>query len=79
MKVHIKLLGTYRRYLPSGAQGSVYLLDVPDSTDIEALLAQVDVPPGGGQVVLVNGRTPSDGQVLEEGDTVALFPAMAGG
>jgi sulfur carrier protein ThiS len=79
MKVNIKLLGTYRRYLPSGSQGAVYTLEVPDATVIETLLDQVAIPPGDGYVVLVNGRTPLAGQILEEGDTVTLFPAMAGG
>lgn len=79
MKVYVKLLNVYRKYLSDGAQGSTYSLDVPVGTRIEKLLAQVPVPADEEQVVLVNGRTPLNGQVLEDGDTVAIFPAMAGG
>ena len=79
MRVTIKLLGTYRRHLPSSARGAAYTLEVPDSAEVESVIAQVAIPYADGSVVLVNGRTPSDGQVLEEGDTVTLFPATAGG
>ena len=30
-------------------------------------------------VILVNGHVPEPGQILEEGDVVAAFPAFAGG
>jgi molybdopterin converting factor small subunit len=52
---------------------------VPIGTRIESLLTCLPVPPDDDRVILVNGRSPQWGQVLEEGDTVAAFPAMAGG
>ena len=79
MRVRIKLLSTYRKHLPAGVRGSAYSLDVPTGTRIEELLAQAPVPADESRVVLINGRTPLAGQVLEEGDIVAIFPAMAGG
>jgi molybdopterin converting factor small subunit len=79
VKVWIKLLSTYREYLPAEAEGSAYSLEVTAGTRVEALQARLPVPADEGQVVLINGRTPLPGQVLEEGDTVAIFPAMAGG
>jgi molybdopterin converting factor small subunit len=79
VKVQVKLLGTYRRHLPADAQGPAYDLELPTATAVEDLLAQLPVPTLEGCVVLVNGRTPTDGQVLQEGDTLAIFPAMAGG
>jgi sulfur carrier protein ThiS len=78
VKVYIKLLNVYSKYLPPGALGSTYGLDVPTDTQIEELLAQVLVPTED-QVVLINGQTPLDGQVLRDGDMVTIFPAMAGG
>jgi molybdopterin converting factor small subunit len=79
VRVYIRFLGIYRDYLPADAHGSTYSLETPSGTRIEALRAQLPVPAEEGQVILVNGRTPLPGQVLEEGDTVAVFPAMAGG
>jgi molybdopterin converting factor small subunit len=72
-------LGVYRKYLPANASGSTYSLETPSDTQIEALQAQLPVPVEQGQVILINGRTPLPGQALEEGDTVTVFPAMAGG
>jgi molybdopterin converting factor small subunit len=37
------------------------------------------VPLDDPHVVLVNGRHAEDGQELEDGDSVAAFPAIAGG
>ncbi len=78
MKVYVKLLNVYRKYLPDDAQGASYSMDVPSGTRVEELLAQVPVP-DERQVVLVNGQTPLREQILKDGDTIAIFPAMAGG
>jgi len=79
MKVYVKLLNVYRKYLPDDAQGAAYSMDVPFGTRVEELLARVPIPADESQVVLVNGHTPLEEQVLKEGDTIAIFPAMAGG
>lgn len=79
MRVHVRLLGVYREYLPANARGSTYSLETPSGTRIEELQVQLPVPVDERQVVLINGRIPLAGQVLEEGDTIAVFPAMAGG
>jgi sulfur carrier protein ThiS len=79
VKVTIKLLNIYRQYLPDNARGSTYSLQVPTGTRIAELLTQVPVPVEETQVVLVNGSTPSVDQVLIDGDTVAIFPTIAGG
>ena len=78
MRIQIKLLATYRQYLPPGSTGSSYEMEVPADTRVEALLPQLPTP-SDGSVVLVNGRGPQPGQTLQEGDVVCLFPAIAGG
>ena len=79
MRVTIKFLGVYRKYLPADARVSTFCMETPSGTRIETLLVQLPVPVEQGRVILINGRTPLSGQILEEGDTIALFPAMAGG
>lgn len=79
MKVHIKLFGTYRKYLPASAQSSTYSVEAPVGIGIDELLAQVLVPIDENLIVLINGRSSKARQDLEEGDTIAIFPAMAGG
>ena len=56
MKVYVKLLNLYRKYLPDNAPGAMYSLDVPTGTRVEELLARVPVPAEESQVVLVNGH-----------------------
>ncbi|MBC7226673.1 MAG: MoaD/ThiS family protein [Thermoflexales bacterium] len=77
MKIRIKLLAHYQQYLPPGCTSS-YEAEVPQDARVEDVLAQLPVPPEES-VVLVNGRTPPPGQVLQEGDVLCLFPAIGGG
>jgi len=79
MRIQVKLLATYRRYLPPDAAASSYTMEVRPDTRVEELLAGLPVGQGDETVVLVNGRTPEEGTVLREGDVVCLFPAIAGG
>ncbi|MGD8996506.1 MAG: MoaD/ThiS family protein [Anaerolineae bacterium] len=78
MRITLKLFATFRRYLPPDSQGDACPLEVPAGTLVAEVLDRFDVPTGGS-VILVNGRTAEPGQVLREGDVVAVFPAMAGG
>ncbi len=79
MKVSIKLLATYRKYLPPGSKGNIYETEVPAGVRAMDLLAQFDIPPGETSVVLVNGRTSDQNYILAEGDVVCAFPAVGGG
>ncbi|MGD2178114.1 MAG: MoaD/ThiS family protein [Anaerolineae bacterium] len=79
MRITLKLFATLGRYLPPGSQGYACHPDVPDGTPVAELLKQFDIPIDGTAVILVNGLTADPPQVLQEGDTVAVFPAMAGG
>jgi sulfur carrier protein ThiS len=79
VRVQIKLLAAYRKYLPLGTSSSSYDLEIPPATRLEHLLAELPVPQDMGKVVLVNGLGVQSGQILQEGDVVCLFPAVAGG
>jgi len=80
MHVQLKLFASYRRHLPSDSEGGICDLDVPAGTQAADLLALYGVPTeGGASVILVNGINATPDQVLEDGDIVAAFPALAGG
>ena len=79
MKVRLKLFATFRRYLPPGAQGSACDVEVPEGTQVNDLLSRFGVPEKQSQMILVNGRDAGSDRVLQDGDVVAVFPAMAGG
>ena len=77
--ITLKLLATYRQLLPEGTGGNTCRLDIPDGSTVEEILARYDVPLGGESVILVNGHSPEPGQVLEAGDVLCAFSAIAGG
>lgn len=78
MKIRIKLLATYQKYLPPDCSSSSYEAEVPPDARVEDVLAQFPLPLDDS-VILVNGRTPQPGQTLQEGDVLCLFPAIGGG
>ena len=79
MKVIVRLIGSYRKLLPPGTQGSQVEMDIPSGTSAAGLLAQFDVPLTDDSVIVVNGLSVDWGTTLAEGDEVSAFSAMAGG
>ncbi len=77
MKIQIKLIATYRQYLPPENEGKAEM-DVPAGTTAVAILSDLGVPIAES-VVLVDGRSPNPGETLQEGSVVFAFPATAGG
>ncbi len=80
MKVCVKLLGSYRKLLPPEVEDYKFEAEIPTGTTLAELMSRYNVPLTEDSVFLINGLTPSGlDQVLEGGDTIAAFSAMAGG
>lgn len=77
MKVEVKLIATYREYLPAECKGKT-VMEVEEGTTAVSLLTALGVPIDES-VVLVDGRTPNPDEALTEGVTVCSFSAVAGG
>ncbi len=77
MKVHLKLIATYREYLPPENKGKAEI-EVPAGTTAVYIIANLGIPIEES-VVLVDGRSPNPGETLQEGSVVFAFPATAGG
>ncbi|MBK5092691.1 MAG: MoaD/ThiS family protein [Actinobacteria bacterium] len=54
-------------------------LDIADGTDVDALIAELGLPGVLVGSVTVNKRRSSRDHVLEDGDKVAIIPAISGG
>lgn len=80
MQITVRLLATYRRYLPEGhdSQGG-YAVDVPVGCKVSDVLPQIPIPASDACTFLVNGSHAHRDQVLQEGDVLAVFPAVGGG
>lgn len=79
MKIQLKLLATFRKYLPAETTGYSTEYSISSDTRVFDLLANLKIANNDDCVVLVNGKTPVNNQLLFEGDEVCIFPAMAGG
>ena len=79
MKVMLKLLATYRSFLPPEATEGEIELTIPGGVSAVDLVERYGVPVDDSSVILVNGHTPKPEDSLTEGDVVFVFPAIAGG
>ena len=83
MRVVFKLFASLADYLPAERRGNIVALDVPAGTTVGDLITQYRVPEKSAHLVLVNGHYIAPGaragQVLAEGDELAIWPPIAGG
>jgi sulfur carrier protein ThiS len=84
VKITFKLFAMLTDYLPAQARaGNVMELEVPPGATVGQIVDQFALPPKLVHLVLVNGsyvapearRT----HTLHEGDTLAIWPPIAGG
>jgi sulfur carrier protein ThiS len=77
MKVQLKLIASYRDFLPPENAGKAEV-EVPEGTTAASLLVDFGVPLEE-TVILVDGRSPEPDDYLVEGNVVFAFRATAGG
>jgi molybdopterin converting factor small subunit len=74
MELEIKLFASLRKYNPE-----LERIEVDDGITILELFEKTGIPPSEVAIVLVNGRHATLDQHLLDGETVAVFPPIAGG
>lgn len=83
MKVMLKLYASLGQYLPENAEKNEASVEAENGKSVADVLAQHDVPPENCHLVLVNGHylAPSEraNKTLKDGDSVAVWPPVAGG
>jgi len=80
MQVEVKLFANLRKLLPPGSSGSKASITLEEGATIAVLIQRLKIPLEMAQMVLVNGeQTREFDRVLTEGDTVSIFPPVAGG
>lgn len=77
MRVRLKFFAGLRELLPPGE--GPHLAEFAEGTTVGQALAAYGVPADKPRIVLVNGIHAEDGRVLAEGDTLSVFPPIAGG
>lgn len=83
MKIVLKLHASLMDRLPPGTAGHAVVLDVADGTCAGEVLERYRCPPSIAKIVLLNGHyiapEARDSSGLNDGDHLAVWPAIAGG
>ena len=74
MKVELKLFASLRKYGPAQEE-----IELAEGATVGDLLERLGVPPSEVAIALVNGRHAHNELPLCDGETLALFPPIAGG
>jgi sulfur carrier protein len=74
MKVEIRLFASLRKYSLPQAE-----MELAEGTTVQDLLERIGISPSEVAVALVNGRHAPNELPLNDGETIALFPPIAGG
>lgn len=77
MRVELRFFAGLRAYLPDGQ--SAFGADLAAGATVADVLRAYGIPEEVPRIVLVNGRHATLEQALAEGDTLSLFPPVAGG
>jgi len=79
----VKLYASLARYLPGNSEKNAIRVSLPPDATISSVFGELNLPPASCHLVLVNGTfiPPSlrAGHPLEDGDTLAAWPPVAGG
>jgi sulfur-carrier protein len=83
MRIHIKLYATLTDYLPAHREGNKISVDVAEGCTVMGALAPYNLPPKLTHLVLVDGTfippENRDTHVMHDGETLAVWPPIAGG
>ena len=82
MRIRVRTAGLLGEYLPKGSQANRAEIEVPEGASPLDVMAQLGFPEGA-YLVSLNGTALPTAQrpttVLQEGDDLALMPALKGG
>lgn len=81
MTIRVRLYSILKKYLPANAAGNACTVVLKEGATVLDVVRSLDIPVTMPKILLVNGLQASlDGkEPLTDGDTVTLFPPMAGG
>lgn len=79
IEVKVELKGYLSRYAPTAAVNGRFSLEVPPGSTVKNVLEKVHLSENYAGLVLINGRKARMPDRLHQGDTVTIFPVVAGG
>ncbi|MBP1774752.1 MAG: ThiamineS protein [candidate division NC10 bacterium] len=79
MKVEIALYATLSKYLPPGSEQRKAMIAARDGATAREIMLQLGIPQDYPNILLVNGKQANSDTVLKDGESLAIFPPLAGG
>ena len=83
MKIKLRLYATLQKYLPPGSVGSETDMELPEAATIPDALGVLALPMTLPHIIFINGRHVLRPELLtrqlQDGDILAVFPAIGGG
>ena len=79
MHIKVQLFATLRDYSPDGGKNEPFDVELTDGDTLRHLLDKLRLPERVPKILLVNGVHFKEPDELHEGDSVSIFPPLAGG
>ncbi|MFQ5912071.1 MAG: MoaD/ThiS family protein [Nitrospinota bacterium] len=80
MRIEVRVFAHFVNYLPQADRREKRsFLELPEGARISDVITRLGIPQGEVNLLMRNDRQASEGEVLDEGDIVGIFPAIAGG
>lgn len=79
MEVTVALYATLIRYNPEGSGNQPFKVQLPAGATVKDLLKHLGIGEGEAKQYFIRHKSQPADYKLEEGERVAIFPAIAGG
>ena len=79
IEIELGVFGDLRSYMEGMGIGDFQTLRCDDGSTVKDILSRLGIPETEAKIILVNGRAKKIDDELNEGDRLAIFPAVAGG
>ena len=74
MEIEVRLFASLRKYSNDKKK-----VELEDGANVRDFIERLGVPPSEVAIILVDGRHAHEDRRLLDGESVSLFPAIAGG
>jgi molybdopterin converting factor small subunit len=79
MKVAIALYASLSQYLPASAENRKAVIAAREGATAREIMSQLGIPQDHPNILLVNGKQAGPDTILKDGESLAVFPPLAGG
>ncbi len=79
MTISVKLFASLAKYKPSHVESASFVVELNEGATVGELASELGIPKDKIRTISLNSKIVKIQAVLEDGDYLILFPAIAGG